>query len=89
MEIESPISNEPDMLCKEVLSHFALLNIAMDRAELQVCENVDDESNEYSTQINMEEVEEVLNNIQIDDDDDYGKSEDAHAAIDQPYPKQP
>ena len=36
----------------------------------------------------MEEVEEVLHNIQIDDDD-YDMSEDAHAAIDQPYPKQP
>ena len=47
MEIESSISNEPDILCKEVLSCFALLNIAIDRAELQVYEHVDDESNEY------------------------------------------
>ena len=28
MEMESSISNEPDMLCKEVLSCFTLLNIA-------------------------------------------------------------
>ena len=88
MEIDSPISNEPDMLCKDVLSCFALLNITMDRAELQVYEHVDDESNEYNTQVIMEEVEEVLHNIQIDDDD-YDMSEDAHAAIIQPYPKQP
>ena len=90
MEIESSISNEPDMLCKEVLSCFALLNITMDRAELQVYEHVDDESNEYNTQVIMEEVEEVLHNIQIDeDDDDDGKSEVAHAAIDQLCQEQP
>ena len=92
MEIESSISNEPDMLCKEVWSCFALLNIAIDRAELQVYEHVDDESNEYKAQVIMEEVGEVLQNIQIDDDDDDdddGKSEDAHAAIDQPCPEQP
>ena len=45
MEIESPVSNEPNMMCKEVLSHFALLNITMDKAELQVYEHDDDESN--------------------------------------------
>jgi hypothetical protein len=36
MGIVSPVSNEPNLLCKEVLFRFALLNIAMDRAELQV-----------------------------------------------------
>ena len=78
------------MLCKEVLSCFALLNIAIDRAELQVYEHVDDESNEYNTQVIMEEVEEVLHNIQIDEEEgDDGKSEDAHAAIDQLCPEQP
>ena len=61
----------------------------MDRAELQVYEHVDDESNEYNTQVIMEELEEVLHNIQIDEDDDDGKSEDAHAAIDQLCPEQP
>jgi DDE superfamily endonuclease len=89
MEIESSTSNEPDVLCKEVLSYFALLNIAMDRTELQGYEHVDDESNEYNTQVNMEKVEEVLHNIQIDEDDDDDKSEDAHAAIDQLCPEQP
>ena len=36
MGIESPVSNEPNLLCEEVLSCFALLNNTMDRAELQV-----------------------------------------------------